>query len=259
MSKRFLIVEAGNTVTDFAVTQNGSCLVHLHVPTATLKTSSDVTRQVVPLHDRFPGMEAAGVCSVVPALTALVMSALEDCFPGPVIEISASLRLPFTLEYYPPGAIGADRIALLAYAADAAGGRPVIAVDAGTAITVDVLDAEGHYTGGMILPGIDLSCSALNQGTARLPLVKLEKCPPLLGRSTEGCIQSGVFWGCVHQIEGILDDITTILCDDQEQEIPVIMTGGSGRLIEPLIHHKLIFQEHAVLFGAWLLTSMNSI
>jgi len=149
-----------------------------------------------------------------------------------VIRINASLRLPFLLSYDPPEALGPDRIALCAHAATIEGSGAVIALDIGTAITADALSSDGRYLGGIIMPGLELMADVLHSGTARLPRVRVALPGGILGRSTRECIQSGVVWGCVSGVEGLISKITRWLeAEHGEKEVRVIATGGMRRFL----------------------------
>ena len=110
------------------------------------------------------------------------------------------------LNYYPPGDVGADRI-VNAVAALELYGSPAIVVDFGTATTFDVVSAKGEYEGGLIFPGIGISSEALFSRTAKLPRVEFRKPGKIVGQSTEESIQSGLYYGYVNLIGGILGQL----------------------------------------------------
>ena len=125
----------------------------------------------------------------------------------------------------PISEIGADRLA------NAVGGhvlfrRPLIVVDFGTATTFDVIDADGNYTGGVIAPGINLSLEALHQATAKLPRIAVEAPARVIGKDTLGAMQSGVYWGYVGLIEGLVARIK----QEFGAELTVVATGGLAPL-----------------------------
>ena len=258
MKTRALIVEVGNSVTELAVFEGSSKSLSLKAPTSGLSEGQQVDRMLSGLFSDGHGITHAAVCSVVPPLTDLFLTSLAERIPGTVLEISCSLSLPFTLDYRPPEALGADRLALCAQVRHSWPEETVIALDIGTAMTCDVISSSGDYLGGMILPGIDLMTSALHDRTARLPKVDISGPAPLLGRSTEECIRSGVFWGAVRQAEGLVRAVKQLLEEEHAgSSFRVLATGGSSRLIASAMENPPEIDEDAVLKGARVLLEMN--
>jgi type III pantothenate kinase len=138
--------------------------------------------------------------------------------PGVALGIKVLMAMPIS-------EIGADRLA------NAVGGhvlfrRPLIVVDFGTATTFDVIDADGNYTGGVIAPGINLSLEALHQATAKLPRIAVEAPARVIGKDTLGAMQSGIYWGYVGLIEGLVARIK----QEFGAELTVVATGGLAPL-----------------------------
>ena len=140
--------------------------------------------------------------------------------PGVALGIKVLMAMPIS-------EIGADRLA------NAVGGhalfrRPLIVVDFGTATTFDVIDGEGNYTGGVIAPGINLSLEALHQATAKLPRIAVEAPGRVIGKDTLGAMQSGIYWGYVALIEGLVDRIRA----EYGKPMTVVATGGVASLFD---------------------------
>lgn len=171
------------------------------------------------------GLDAVVVGSVVPPLndcfTELSREAfgLEACFVEPENQSLMPIR------YVPPADVGADRI-VNAIAARELYGLPAIVVDFGTATTFDAVSSEGEYLGGIIAPGIGISAEALFSRAAKLPRIEIKRPEDVIGRSTVESMQSGLFYGYVGLVGGILERMRT--------ELPganVTATGGLARLI----------------------------
>jgi type III pantothenate kinase len=143
----------------------------------------------------------------------LVLGA-EDCVYG--IEVKAT----------PP--VGADRICNAVGAGLMYPGRPAIVLDFGTATTFDVIDGDGNYIGGVIAPGINLSLEALHNATAQLPRIIVQRPEKVIGTDTVACMHSGVFWGYVGLIEGIVARIRA----EYGAPLKVISTGGLAPVFE---------------------------
>jgi type III pantothenate kinase len=253
-----LVVDIGNTTATLALFTDAPEPFVESVPSSQF-ADPDAMREVFGnLSHKHGAPEAIAICSVVPAIAAAGSALLEALFSVPVLTIGSGLRLPFRLDYATPHTFGADRLALCAWSRHLFEEKSVIAVDIGTAITFDVLDAAGVYLGGLIMPGIDMMAGALHSRTAQLPQVRIQRPESLLGRSTEECIRSGIFWGVVKQISGLIAAISDELIRDFGQPSPeVIATGGNSRIIAPEISAVSVIDELAVLRGTDLLLRMN--
>ena len=258
MTMQALIVEVGNSVTDFAVFEDETVLAAYTVPTDILAVGKAGYEQIErTLHDH-PSVSHAAVCSVVPAVGDHFLDILDNNLSGGALEVNSSLKLPFRLDYSPSSALGADRLALCAFCSSYWPDEAVIALDIGTAITFDVLGSDRDYLGGMILPGFDLMSAVLHDRTAKLPHIQIKEPTSLLGKSTADCIQSGVFWGCVKEIEGLLSEIRCFLSENSGKPgLRVIATGGSSRLVASVLAEPLMIDEQAVLKGAKVLLDLN--
>jgi len=141
--------------------------------------------------------------------------------------------------YDQPSDVGADRIVngVAAYERFGRGAnRPVVVVDFGTATTFDAISARGEYLGGAICPGVQISADALFRRAARLPRIDVRKPPGVIGRTTIGAMQSGLFWGYVGMVEGLVRRMDAELGGGSIS----VATGGLAETIAPettLIHH----------------------
>jgi type III pantothenate kinase len=254
-----LVVETGNTTTSIAIFRGEECLEVHKVPSLTMFDKDGVDAQLLPVIVNFPALRDAVLCSVVPSLDEAIRSSLLTHLSGEVLAVTSSMRLPFMLHYDMPDSFGADRIALCALSRRLYPGEAVIALDIGTAITVDVLASGQDYLGGLIMPGLDLMAKSLHEHTARLPLVGIDRPETLIGRSTVDCIRNGIALGCVSSIEGLLVKIKRWLRDEHdEQSIRVIATGGNAPLIAGMLDVSPLLDELAVLRGTCYLFSLNA-
>jgi type III pantothenate kinase len=170
------------------------------------------------------GAEAGGLASVVPTLTPALAAALAALTGYPPTIVSVNLPLPFRMAYETPRTLGTDRLAAAVAAHALAGGRAVIALDAGSAITTEVVSAEPAYLGGAILPGPDLLRRSLARDTRQLPDVPWPDAPPPIGASTVGAIQAGLGALLVDGVAGLLARTQAALGGDAL----VVATGGWG-------------------------------
>jgi type III pantothenate kinase len=170
--------------------------------------------------------------SVVPPLTGTMEEMAERYFGKEPLTVDPAANTGMTILYTPPSDVGADRIvnAVAAYEMfGRAGKAPVIAVDFGTATTFDVISAAGEYIGGVICPGIGISADALFQRAARLPRVDVRKPPSIIGQTTVTSMQSGLFFGYVSMVDGIVQRIRAEL--PLGDKATCIATGGMAGVL----------------------------
>jgi type III pantothenate kinase len=163
--------------------------------------------------------------SVVPPLTATVAEMVRRAFGQETLTIDAS-NVGLPVRYHAPEDVGADRLvnALAALAEYGGERRPIIVVDFGTATTFDVLSAAGEYLGGVICPGVEIAADALFQRAARLPRVDIRRPEQVIGTSTMGSLRSGLFFGNVAMVEGIVARLRDEIGGDQ----PAICVATGG-------------------------------
>jgi type III pantothenate kinase len=169
-----------------------------------------------------------GIClaSVVPPLTGKIAQACREYLSHTPLVVDAGVKTGVRILYEEPRAVGADRIADAAAVQKLYGG-PACVVDFGTGTTFDAISADGDYLGGAIAPGIDVAAEALFLRTAKLPRVDIQKPPSVVGRNTIHAMQSGLVFGYVGLVEGMVDRFRTELGETMK----VIATGGLADII----------------------------
>src|SRR6185369_12079799 len=162
-------------------------------------------------------------------LTPILTEMCERHLGIRVAVIDARSALPIKLDVEEPLTVGADRIVNTLAAAQIFK-RDTIAVDLGTATTFDCITADGVFVGGVIAPGVTTAADTLVRRTAKLPRVDLDRPTEVIGKRTETCLRSGIFFGAVDAIDGIVDRIKR----EWKRESPlVVATGGLAGLIGP--------------------------
>jgi type III pantothenate kinase len=161
-------------------------------------------------------------------------------------ELTHQLPLPIRIGYETPATLGKDRIALAAGAAARFPGRNVLAIDAGTAITYDLVTADGEFPGGNISPGLSMRFEALHRQTWSLPKISPRNHPPLIGRNTEEAILSGVVNGLVYEIENSINSLK-----NKYNDLTVILTGGDAAYLSVHLKNPIFVDENLVLFGLY--------
>jgi type III pantothenate kinase len=183
--------------------------------------------------------------SVVPSATGILMDALKQIVGEAPIVVDARSPLPIRLDVDEPLTVGADRI-VNTLAAKEMYGRDTIAVDLGTATTFDCITADGVFVGGVIAQGLESGLEWLGRKTAKLPRVELTPPTSVIGRRTEECIQSGVFFSAVDAVDGI---VRRILAEWQREDVYVVATGGYATTVGPYAQTVDHIEPFLTLFG----------
>lgn len=193
-------------------------------------------------------INGAVLCSVVPVLTSMVSKALGKFVKGETVVIDSDFNDGLRISGYDRRKLGNDRIADMT-AVKALYGTPAVICDMGTANTVSVLDKDGVFIGGMIMPGLGLSINALSSGTALLPGIKPSLPDSLLGQDTVSSINNGVIYSGAFALEGIISRVEELLGED----VSAVVTGGAAKFILPQCRRKVIYDEHLLLKGLKIL------
>jgi type III pantothenate kinase len=172
------------------------------------------------------GMHGIVISSVVPPLDPVLRQVCERYFNSKPLFIEPGIKTGMPVHYDNPAEVGADRIVNAVAAFEKYGG-PCVIVDFGTATTFDCVSAKGEYLGGIISPGLGISADALFERTARLPRVEIRKPERIIGSTTVGSLQSGLYYGYLGLVDGILD----LLLAELGHATKVVATGGLGSLI----------------------------
>jgi type III pantothenate kinase len=172
------------------------------------------------------GIHGIVISSVVPPVDSTLRQVCERYFNIRPLFIEPGVKTGMPVLYENPAEVGADRIVNSVAAYEKYGG-PCVVVDFGTATTFDCVSAKGEYQGGVICPGIGISADALFANTARLPRVDIRKPARVVGTTTVGSLQSGLYYGYLGLVDGILER----LLDEMGKETTVLATGGLAGLI----------------------------
>ena len=172
------------------------------------------------------GIRGIMISSVVPPLDFTLRQVCERYFNTKPLFVEPGVKTGMPVLYENPAEVGADRI-VNSVAAFLKYGGPCVVVDFGTATTFDCVSAKGEYQGGVICPGIGISADALFERTARLPRVAMRKPAAVIGTTTVGSLQSGLYYGYLGLVDGILE----LLLGELGEETSVVATGGLAPLI----------------------------
>jgi type III pantothenate kinase len=202
----------------------------------------------------FKAQDLTGIClaSVVPPVTGKVVDACQQYLKIDPLVVDAGVKTGVRIRYEDPRAVGADRIVDAAAVQHLYGG-PACVVDFGTATTFDAISTEGDYLGGAIAPGIQIAAEALFLRTAKLPRVDLQRPPAAIGRNTVHAMQSGLLFGYVALVEGMVARFRTEL----GPQMKVIATGGLAEIIAHETQVIDIIAPWLTLDGLRIIWSLN--
>src|ERR1700744_2982129 len=242
-----LVLDVGNTNTVLGVfqaaanddAQYGPLIANWRVSTAKTQTVDEygvLFRNLFAMNGLEVGsVQGIVISSVVPPLDSTLREVCEQYFQSRPLFIEPGVKTGMPVHYDNPAEVGADRIVNSVAAFEKFGG-PCIIVDFGTATTFDVVSKKGEYLGGVITPGIGISADALFSRAARLPRVDVRKPPRAMATHTVNSMQSGLYYGYLGLIDGILERLTAEIGDS----IKVVATGGLASLMSEgskYIHH----------------------
>ncbi|QQP92121.1 type III pantothenate kinase [Skermanella sp. TT6] len=239
-----LAIDAGNTNVVFAIFDGDRKQGQWRIATDSRRTADEYAVWLTSLMAmkglKREDVDAAILGSVVPAATFNLQRLCRDHFGVEPMRIGEpGVRLGIEIRIDNPREAGADRL-LNAIAAVATYPAPLVVVDIGTGTTFDIVDAEGGFCGGVIAPGPSLALDALHRVAAQLPKVDIVRPPTVIGKGTVGAMQSGMFWGYLSMIEGLLTRIQAELSPTGDPPVTVIVTGGLGTQFAEatsMIHH----------------------
>jgi type III pantothenate kinase len=248
-----LAIDISNTNIKFGLYNNGAMKYHWVVSTARQRTTDEYAMVLVDLlrHVGHTLNDISDIImsSVVPPLTPVFQElAIRYCHKE-ALNIDHSLDLGIKLLIDNPWELGADRI-MTSLAAHHLYGGPAIIIAFSTATTFDVIDAEGNFLGGAIAPGLVISAEALSSAASRLYRVDLTPPPSALGKNTIGNMQSGIIYGHVGLVQGLIHRLRAEIPDvESPNDVKIIAHGGLAQLMSPLVPEIQYINQYLPLEG----------
>ncbi|MFV0291779.1 MAG: type III pantothenate kinase [Paracoccus sp. (in: a-proteobacteria)] len=226
-----LCIDTGNTNTVFSIWDGERFLSHWRIATDHKRTADEYyvwLQTLISLTHFELDIDCCIISSTVPRVVFNLRVLCNRYFnTRPLVVGRPDCLLPASPRVDAGATVGPDRI-VNTWAAHARHGSDLVVVDFGTATTFDVADTDGAYIGGVIAPGVNLSLEALHMGAASLPHVDVTKPARTVGTNTVACIQSGIFWGYIGLVEGIIRQVRA----ERGRPMKVIATGGLAPLFE---------------------------
>ncbi len=197
-------------------------------------------------------IEGTIISSVVPPLTHVLKVALKKLMDTQPLVVGAGIKTGLNIRMDNPASIGADLIVGSVAAIDSYG-APLTIIDMGTATTMAVIDKDGVYSGGVIMPGVNMALEALSAQTAQLPLVSLGAPKKYIGKNTDDAMKSGIIYGEAAMLDGMIDRFE----EELGYQTKHVATGGLSRVIIPHCRHEITMDPHLILKGLRLIYDKN--
>jgi type III pantothenate kinase len=251
-----LAIDIGNTNVTFGVFEGERIKTTWRVSTAIHRTPDEYAHLMLSLMERQGVIDGqikdVVICSVVPPLLITFEEVCKRFLKKAALIVEAGVKTGVRIDMDNPREVGPDRI-VNAVAAHQLYGTPVIVIDMGTATTMDVVSKDGRYIGGAIAPGIAIATEALFTRTAVLPRIELSLPKKAIGRNTVAAMQSGIVFGYIGLLEGLVSRIQAEL----EERAKVVATGGFAALTAQATRCIDIVNSDLTLIGLRIIYNMN--
>jgi len=251
-----LVIDVGNTNTVLGLYEGATLRAQWRLATSREQTADEygiLIHNLFALEKLTPsGVSGIMIASVVPPMNSVLAEMAQKYFKMEALFLGPGTRTGMAIVVDNPQEVGADRIADAVAAFEKYGG-PCIVMDFGTAITFDCVSQKGEYLGGVIMPGIGIAAEALFQRTAKLPRVEFREPDRVIGTNTITNIQSGLFYGAVDSVDGMLGR----LCGVLGKQTRIIATGGQAPLIAGASKYKPTIDSALTLDGLRIIYQRN--
>lgn len=251
-----LAIDIGNTNIVIGCIRDDQILHKARIATDSIRTSDQYGVEIKNMLEAF-GVQRSDISdciisSVVPPVFNSVRTGVIKMIGKQPMVVGPGLKTGLNIHMDVPSQVGSDRI-VIAVAALAEYKAPLILMDMGTATTIEVVEPDNIYMGGIIYPGVKLSLDALTNRAAQLPGINLDKPKQVIGKNTVDCMRSGMMYGTAAMIDGIVDRIE----EELGHSSTLIATGGMAQFITPLCRRRVILEKDLLLKGLNLIYKKN--
>ncbi|WP_106790737.1 type III pantothenate kinase [Aquimarina sp. Aq78] len=239
-----LIIDVGNTYTKIGVFEKSKIIYKNKIEQHCFKEAIQKIKEEYPL------------------ITDAILSSVSTIEENHITDVKSLyntlildhlVEMPFKNLYETPSTLGIDRLALVAAAVNQFPNKDVLVIDAGTCITYDFKNKKEEYLGGAIGPGVRLRYESLHNYTAKLPLLQVTDPKNYIGNSTEEAIHSGVVFGILHEINGVIEEYCNIYTD-----LTVILTGGDAHFLSKRLKNSIFATSNFLLEGLNHILAFNN-
>lgn len=251
-----LAIDIGNTNIVIGCIRDDEIVFKARIATDRTRTSDqygvEIKNMVEAYGVQLKDIDDCIISSVVPPVFNSVKTGVIKVIGKQPMVVGPGLKTGLNIHMDVPGQVGSDRI-VIAVAALAEYEAPLVLMDLGTATTIEVVEPENVYMGGVIVPGVMVSLDALTSRAAQLPGISLDKPKSVIGRNTVDCMRSGMMYGTAAMIDGVVDRIE----EELGHPSTLIATGGLAQFITPLCKHKIILEKELLLKGLNIIYKKN--
>lgn len=251
-----LAIDVGNTNIVLGCIDEGIILNTARIRTEANATSAEYAIKIRDILSLFnqdsTGFDGAILSSVVPQLNNTLSEAIKLVTGNKCIIVGPGMKTGISINIDDPGTLGCDLL-VGAVAAAEYYGYPAVIIDMGTATTVTVLNKNGAFGGGAIMPGVRVSINALSSGTSLLPSIAIVPPKKAIGTNTADCMRSGVVLGTACMLDGMIDRFQ----EEMDAECVLVATGGLAPSIVKECRHDIICDDDLLLKGLWVLYCRN--
>lgn len=252
-----LAIDVGNTNIVLGGVDNGKDIFSVRLASDRNKTADQYALDIQGIlnmyHVEVSDIEGGIISSVVPYLQSVIPQAVRILTGIDIMVVGPGIKTGLDIRTDNPAAVGSDLI-VGAIAAKAKYKLPIAIVDMGTATTVSVMDENGAYLGGMIIPGLWTSVNALSSLAAQLPNIDLAAGnAKVLGTNTVDCMRSGSLIGCAAMLDGIIDRVE----EELGMNVSAVLTGGVSPLVAPYCKRSFYLEPDILIRGLELLYERN--
>ena len=251
-----LAIDVGNTNIVIGCIDGGEILNVVRIHTDTRETEAEYTiklKEIIYAYGMdLKSIDGAILSSVVPPVTEAIRRAVRQLTGLDCMVVGPGVRTGMNVRVDDPGTVAGDLI-VGGVAAMHYYGTPAIVLDLGTATTATVIDRNGCFSGGAIMPGVKLSYGALAAGTSLLPEISITPPKKCIATNTVDCMRSGAVFGTAAMIDGLIDRME----EELGMKCTVVATGGLASSIVPCCRHEIVFDDDLLLKGMWYLYEKN--
>ena len=251
-----LAIDVGNTNIVIGCIDGGEILNVVRIHTDTRETEAEYTiklKEIIYAYGMdLKSIDGAILSSVVPPVTEAIRRAVRQLTGLDCMVVGPGVRTGMNVRVDDPGTVAGDLI-VGGVAAMHYYGTPAIVLDLGTATTATVIDRNGCFSGGAIMPGVRLSYGALAAGTSLLPEISITPPKKCIATNTVDCMRSGAVFGTAAMIDGLIDRME----EELGMKCTVVATGGLASSIVPCCRHEIVCDDDLLLKGMWYLYDKN--